>query len=230
MNTMLPPQSTPAVTRVLIVDDHAVVRQGYRAMLNGEPHLEICGEAEDSSAAMKLIFDTRPDLVLVDLSLKGGHGLELCKEITAFNEQRDRPIKMLVISAHDEELYAERALRSGASGYLNKGETVDLLLQAVQRVIEGKVYLSPQLTDRILNRMMATEPDKEGSTFESLSDRELEVFELIGRGESTKAIANRLDLSPKTIETYRENLKRKLHVDNANQLVRAAVQFVLEEG
>lgn len=216
-------------TRVLVVDDHDIVRKGYAQLLGSEPDLEICGEAEDSSTAMKLVFESQPDLVLIDISLKNGHGLELCKQIRAWNENRETPVKMLVVSAHDEELYAERALHSGASGYLNKGETAERLLDAIRRVAQGKIFLSPSITDRVLSRLMGGHYEENQSPIETLSDRELQVFEMIGSGMTTRQVATNLDLSPKTVETYRENLKEKLNLKNASQLVRAAVQFVLEE-
>lgn len=218
-----------AVARVLVVDDHDIVRHGYARLLGAEPGLEICGAAADASEAMRLVFETRPDLVLVDISLKNGHGLELCKQIRAWSEQADHAIAMLVVSAHDETLYAERALHAGAAGYLNKGEPSERLLEAVRRVLSGKVFLSPAITDRVLNRLMNGHDDEHQSPVESLSDRELEVFVLIGKGLTTRQVADSLDLSPKTVETYRENLKQKLNLQNASQLVRAAVQFVLEE-
>lgn len=217
------------VTRVLVVEDHDIVRHGYAQLLGAEPGLEICGEAADAATGMKLVFDTEPDLVLIDISLQNGHGLELCKQIRAWNEQGDRNIRMLVVSAHDEELYAERALHSGASGYLNKGETAQRLLQAIRRVLRGRVYLSQTITDRVLTRLMTGHYEDSQSPIETLSDRELEVLELIGKGLTTREVADNLHLSPKTVETYRENLKQKLNLQNANQLVRAAVQFVLEE-
>lgn len=231
MNVSTPVRSEiKPMTRVLIVEDHEIVRHGYAQLIGSEAGLQICGESEDASTAMRLVFETKPDLVLVDIALKNGHGLELCKQIRAWNEQAGhREIKMLVVSAHDEELYAERALHSGAAGYLNKGETAGRLLEAIRHVMEGRIYLSQTITDRVLGRLMNGHYEDNQTPIESLSDRELQVFELIGKGFTTREVAENLDLSPKTVETYRENLKQKLNLQNANQLVRAAVQFVLEE-
>jgi DNA-binding NarL/FixJ family response regulator len=177
---------------------------------------------------MRLVFETRPDLAIIDISLQNGHGLELCKEIRAWNEQGNGEIKMLVVTAHDEEMYAERALHAGASGFLNKGETTKRLLDAMHSVMNGKIYLTQSITDRILTRLISGHYDETRSPLENLSDRELEVFELIGKGMTTREVADSLNLSPKTVETYRENLKLKLNLENANQLVCAAVHHMLE--
>lgn len=214
--------------RVLIVDDHDIVRHGYTQLLGTDPDFEICGEAANAPEAMRLIFETRPDLAIIDISLQNGHGLELCKEIRAWTEQGNGEIKMLVVTAHDEDIYAERALHAGASGFLNKGETTKRLLDAMHSVMNGKIYLTQSITDRILTRLISGHYDEAQSPLENLSDRELEVFELIGKGMTTREVADSLNLSPKTIETYRENLKLKLNLGNANQLVCAAVHHLLE--
>ncbi|WP_166830215.1 response regulator transcription factor [Thalassoroseus pseudoceratinae] len=225
--------SQPSVSRVLIVDDHEIVRQGYRQILGNDPSLEICGEAATEMEATQKITQLNPDLVVVDISLRNGHGLEICKQIRAWNEQSDAsspsPMKSLVVSAHDDELYAERALHAGASGYLNKGETGERLVEAIHRVLEGKIFLSPKMTERILNRLIAGQQDEYQSPMDTLTDRELAVFELIGKGLTTKEVASDLELSPKTVESYREKIKEKLNLPNANRLVRAAVQYVLED-
>lgn len=228
-STTSSPQTTHRKTRVLIVDDHVIVRRGYMQLLSTLPQMDICGEADDVETALQLVLDQQPDLVLVDISLKNGHGLELCKQIRDWNEQNEQTIAMLVVSAHDEELYAERALHAGALGYLSKSESAERLLEAIQQVIAGKVFLSQMITDRVLARLLNGHYDNAQSPVESLSDRELEVFERIGQGLTTREVAANLGLSPKTIETYRDNLKQKLNLANASQLVRAAVQFVLEE-
>lgn len=230
-NASVSPQAS--VSRVLIVDDHEIVRQGYRQLLGNEPGLEICGEAATEVEATQKITQLKPDLVVVDISLRNGHGLEVCKQIRAWNEQAEANspshVRSLVVSAHDDELYAERALHAGASGYLNKGETGERLVEAVRRVLEGKIFLSPKMTERILNRLISGQQDEHQSPMDSLTDRELAVFELIGKGLTTKEVASDLELSPKTVESYREKIKEKLNLPNANRLVRAAVQHVLEE-
>lgn len=214
--------------RVLIVDDHDIVRHGYAQLLGTDPGFEICGEAADAPEAMRLVFETQPDLAIIDISLQNGHGLELCKEIRAWSERGNREIKMLVVTAHDEDMYAERALHAGASGFLNKGETTKRLLDAMHAVMNGKIFLTQSITDRILTRLISGHYDETQSPLENLSDRELEVFELIGKGMTTREVADSLNLSPKTVETYRENLKLKLNLGNANQLVCAAVHHLLE--
>ena len=224
------PESPPA--KIFIVDDHEIVRRGYAQILGSETGLEICGEAATETEATQKISQLGPNLVIVDIALRNGHGLEVCKQIRAWNEQPDTnsrpPVKSLVVSAHDDELYAERALHAGASGYLNKGETGERLVEAVRRVLDGKIFLSPKMTERILNRLISGQTEEYQSPMDSLTDRELAVFELIGRGLTTKEVASDLELSPKTVESYREKIKEKLHLPNANQLVRAAVQHVLE--
>jgi DNA-binding NarL/FixJ family response regulator len=211
------------VHRVLIVDDHPIVRAGLATVINAEPDLEVCGQAGGMAQAMRLYQQERPDLVVADISLEDGNGLELVRELVA----QDGSIKVLVQSMHDESLYAERALRAGARGYINKEEALTQIVSAIRLILRGRVYLSSRMTDRLLHRSVrGFEPDR--SPIESLSDRELEVFEQIGRGVTTRRIAQNLYLSPKTIETYRENIKTKLNLKNATELTQHAVQWVLE--
>ncbi|MBW3543406.1 MAG: response regulator transcription factor [Planctomycetes bacterium] len=208
--------------RVLIVDDHPVICEGYRQLIACDARLEICGVAAASGEALQIIRDKRPHLALVDLSLSKGHGLELCKQIRSRFEQ----LKLLVVSAHDERLFAERALKAGASGYLHKGEACDRLLDAIHAVLEGRVVLGREMTERVLDRLTRRgEPD---SPLEDLSDREIEVLELLGSGLGTQDIARWLSLSPKTVDSYREGLKRELGLTNSTELVRRAVLFVLQ--
>lgn len=216
--------TTPGrVQRVLIVDDHPIVREGLAAVINREVDLEVCGQAGGLSQAMRLFQQERPDLVVADVSLEDGNGLELVKELVAY----DSGIKVLVQSMYEESLYAERALRAGARGYINKEEALAQVVNAIRQVLRGRVYLSSRMTDRLLHRSVrGFEPER--SPIESLSDRELEVFEQIGRGITTRRIAQNLYLSPKTIETYRENIKTKLNLKNATELTQHAVQWVLE--
>ena len=211
-------------TRILIVDDHPIVRQGLSLLIANEPDLEVCGEAADSGEAVRQLTATRPDLIVVDISLHSGNGIELIKQIRS----RDPNVKMLVSSMHDESLFAERALRAGAMGYINKAEATDKVVEAIRQVVRGKIYLSPRMTERMLCRAIGTEESLETSPIDNLSDRELEVFELIGQGLTTRQIANKLHLSPKTVETYRENIKSKLNLSNATELTRHAVQWTLE--
>ncbi len=210
--------------RVVIVDDHPVVRLGLRQLLENEPDLELCGEAEGAAEALSVIEETRPDLVVIDISLKNGSGLSLVKQITA----QDRTIKTLVSSMHDEALFAERALRAGAMGFINKEEAIDQMVSAMRKVLAGSIYLSPGMTDRVLQSIARGELEGGKVTLEQLSDRELEVFELIGKGLTTRQAADHLNLSVKTIETYRENIKTKLNLENNNELICRAAQWVVD--
>jgi len=209
--------------RVLIVDDHPIVREGIAAVINRERDFEVCGQAAGLAEAMRLHREAHPDIVVADVSLADGNGLELVKELVA----QDPHAKVLVQSMHDESLYAERSLRAGARGYINKEEAPTQLMTAIRHVLQGRVYLSSRMTDRLLNRSVRG-IDADRSPIESLSDRELEVFEQIGRGMTTRRIAQNLYLSPKTIETYRENIKTKLSLRNATELTQHAVQWVLD--
>ena len=210
--------------RVLIVDDHPVVRHGVAQLIEGEPDLEVCGQAASLPEAIKVFRESQPDLVLLDLSLGDGSGIELIKDLKA----RSEDVRILVSSMHDESLFAERVLRAGAKGYINKHEATENLLDAIRHVLEGRVYLSSKMADRLLHRMVGPGDPSERSSIESLSDRELEVFQMIGGGLTTRQIAEKLYLSPKTIETYRENIKTKLNLANGSELTYHAVQWVLE--
>lgn len=213
-----------AKTRVAIVDDHPIVRSGYVQLLALEKDLEVCGEAGSMVEGLQLVDRESPDLLIVDLSLTEGSGLELCKQIKA----RQNGTKMLVVSMHDESLFAERVLRAGASGYVSKQVAVTTLVDAIRSVMDGRIYLSSQMTDRMLCRAVGNEGFTDEAPIHRLSDRELQVLEMIGQGVTTRQIAERLFLSPKTVESYRENLKAKLHLENSAELTRYAVQWVLE--
>lgn len=223
-STITSQRSDRRTTRVLIVDDHPIVRQGLRLMLDGEDDLCVCGEADGMTQAIQLFLETNPDVVIADISLENGSGIELVKELMT----HDSNLKILICSMHEESLFAERALHAGAKGYINKDEAVDKLVEAVRRVASGRVYLSDQMTDRMLCRQVGAGDEPPKSAIETLSDRELEVFGQIGHGETTREIAAKLHLSPKTVETYRENIKRKLNLSNATELTQHAVRWVLE--
>lgn len=210
--------------RVLIVDDHPIVRQGLVRLIAQRSDLEVCGEADSLIGALQAFAETSPHLVIVDLSLKNGTGMELIKEIKA----RNANTRMLVSSMHDETLFAERVLRAGAHGFINKQDSLDKILEAAVQVLAGGIFLSPKMSERLLHRMMSNGEDVYRSPMETLSDRELEVFEMIGRGLTTRQIAAKLELSPKTVETYRENIKAKLDLENSTALTRHAVQWTLE--
>ncbi|QDT98744.1 response regulator transcription factor [Gimesia aquarii] len=218
-------QSNQHKTQVMIVDDHPIVREGYSRLIERQDDLEVCAEADSKVDAIKQIINNPPDLIIVDISLKDGSGLELIKDIKSQFKQ----IKMLTVSMHDETLFAERSIRAGALGYINKQQAPEQLIKAIYRVLEGKVFLSSNVTERMICRSIGSDNYTDQSPIESLSDRELEVFEQIGEGETTRQIAHKLNLSPKTVETYRENIKHKLSLENATALTRHAIQWVLEK-
>lgn len=207
--------------KILFVDDHEVLRQGLRRLVENEGYA-VCGEAEDGHQGLQLLQDTKPDLVIVDLSLPEMSGLELIKNI----HKRNPKIAILVVSMHDEAIFAERALRAGARGYVMKNVPAKDLLEAVRRVISGGLYLSSPLADRLLVRRFGSNEPNGTPTIDSLSDRELEVVQFIGQGLKTSEIATRMCLSKKTIETYREKIKDKMNLANASELNRFAINWV----
>jgi DNA-binding NarL/FixJ family response regulator len=211
------------MTRILIVDDHPLVRSGFAQLIGDCPDLEVCGEAGDMAEALAQIETTRPDLAIIDLSLAGGSGLDLIERI----KSQDKDILMLVASMHDETLYAERVLAAGARGYINKQEAQDSIIRAIREVLAGRVYLSQQMTDRLLSGMVDVNDEKRD--IDSLSNRELQVFELIGQGVSTSRIAEQLNLSTKTIETHQAHIKKKLGLSSAHQLTQRAIRWVMEQ-
>ncbi len=212
------------MSRILIVDDHPLVRTGLAQLIGDCPDLEVCGEAGDMAEALQLVESTRPDLAIIDLSLAGGSGIDLIERIKA----RHNDVLMLVASMHDETLYAERVLAVGARGYINKQEAQERIIEAVRQVLAGKVYLSQQMTERMLSGMVDTRADKRD--IDKLSNRELQVFELIGRGVSSGQIAQRLNLSTKTIETHQAKIKKKLGLGSAHELTQRAIRWVMEQG
>ena len=211
-------------SKVLLVDDHMVVRKGLNLLIADDPFLSVCGEAESAAECMVLLKKLVPDLILTDVSLGNTSGLELVKDIRQINQN----VAILVFSIHDEDLYAERALSAGANGYIMKDADSAALLQAVHKVLDGEVYLSPKMTNRMLRKLSGNKDtaQKQLAGIDKLSDRELEVFELIGHGLSTHKIAEKLNLSEKTIETYRAHIKEKFNLDDASELTRAAVYWV----
>lgn len=211
--------------RVMLVDDHPVVRHGLAQAIGHAGDLEVCAQAGSASDAMSMFDEAAPDVVVIDLSLEDGSGMDLIKQIKSASPHT----KMLVASMHDEHLYAERALRAGAMGYVNKEESMDKIVEAIQQVMRGRIYLSSAMADQVLNRVARGDEEPEQSPVQTLSDRELEVFQQIGRGLTTRQIAEKLHLSPKTIETHREHIKTKLNVSNNNQLVRYAAQWMIEQ-
>lgn len=212
-----------APTKVLIVDDHPVVRLGLAEMINREADLTVCGEAADVTDAMRKMEASHPDVVIIDISLEGESGIELIEHIRA----RWPSVKMLVSSAHDERVFAGRVLRAGAMGYLSKREALTKIVEALRQVLRGEVYLSPQMATVLLQRVAAGK-SLDLDPIEALSNRELQVFEMIGQGLTTQEIARKLQVSPKTVESHREGVKMKLNLRNSAQLTRRAFQWVQE--
>jgi DNA-binding NarL/FixJ family response regulator len=218
-----PPQAPR--TRVLLVDDHPVVREGLRAGIGQAPDLEVVGEADSVSEALRVIEESRPDLAVVDLSLKDSSGLDLIKDIRV----RHPRMLVLVLSMRDETFYAERALRAGARGYIVKEEGCGAVVEAIRKILKGQIYLSERLASKMIGAYVGGAAPG-ASRVERLTDRELEVFELIGRGLPTREIAENLHLSVKTIDAHRENLKRKLGVDSATALLKQAIEWLAQRG
>lgn len=216
-------KSAPARRKVFLVDDHPVTREGLARLINHEPDLEVCGEANAAARAISSIEALKPDLVVVDVSLgTGASGLELIKDLVA----RDLGLRMLALSTHDESLYAERALRAGAKGYVMKQAPTAQVMEAIRRVLSGEIFLSKAMNERMLQKMAGSSAVALGSEIDQLSDRELEVYRLIGQGRGTRQIAAELHLSISTVETYRTHLKEKLRLNSAPELVRHAVEWV----
>jgi DNA-binding NarL/FixJ family response regulator len=211
-----------APAKILIVDDHPTMRMGLAAQISTRRDLEVCGEAEDLDGALEQIRLTSPALAIVDLALRESHGLELIKEIGS----RFPGVKVLVLSAYNDSLYAERCLRAGALGYLNKRECQENILAAISTVLHGDRYVSPETAQRLLSRVTSGRPSSD--PIERLTNREMEVFRLLGQGLSSVAIAKQLQISRNTVDSHRENIRRKLDLENSVELIQRAVQWHLE--
>jgi len=209
-------------TRVYIADDHALVRRGLAALINAEPDMEVCGEAEDCATATSDVMRLKPDVVIVDISLRTANGIELIKNIKAI----DQKIHVMVLSMHDEAVYAMRVLKAGAKGYVMKQDIANKVLEGIQRIRKGQLFFSEKVTNQVLNRIGSGISADGDSPVSGLSDRELEVVNLIGSGLSTSEIASRLHVSVKTIETHRAHIKTKLNIRTATQLVQFCVRWV----
>jgi len=208
-------------TKIIIVDDHPIVRQGLTELINSEDDLLVCGQAEDAHEAMKNIKKLNPDLAVVDISLKETSGMELIKDIKA--QYPHMPV--LALSMHDELLYAERALRAGAAGYVMKQEATENVIAAIRKVLTGQLYISEKMSEKMVRKLVGGKAELTASPVDSLSDRELEVFLLIGQGYSTRQISEKLFLSNKTIETYRAHIKEKLNLADSAELLQYAIQW-----
>jgi DNA-binding NarL/FixJ family response regulator len=224
--TIQPDQGTPSpvlneIRRIMIVDDHPMMRAGVIQLIAKQPGMAVCGEAGSPAEAMTLITNVRPDLILVDISMKGSSGLEFIKNVSDVHGH----IPTLVVSMHDEKIYAERALRAGACGYIMKEESAEYLIIAIKRVLEGGIYLSREMSTRLL-KSLSNQPGRNAdSPLQRLTDREFEVFRLIGEGKTTEEIAQHLHISPKTVDVHRFQIKEKLHLASGTALVHYAVHW-----
>jgi DNA-binding NarL/FixJ family response regulator len=221
MSKRRPPQPARKRVRILLVDDHPLVRERLSEVIDREPDLMVCGEAEDRHEAIAAITARQPDLAIVDLALKNSDGLELIKDIRT----RWPKVQMLVVSMHDESLYAERVIRAGAQGYITKQEATRKILLAIRRVLAGSIYLNERVAAQIIGRLTARSGTLAGTPAEVLADRELQVFALTGRGLNTSDIAARLHIAVKTVETYRARIKEKLRLKDSSQLLQWAISW-----
>ncbi|MEO8438646.1 MAG: response regulator transcription factor [Spartobacteria bacterium] len=212
-------------SRILLVDDHRSVLRGYQLMLDAEPDLAVSAMVTSAAEAMSAIERARPDLVITDLTLPGRGGLDLIKDLIALRPE----LRILVCSMHDETLYAERALRAGAKGYVMKDADGPTFLSAIRRVLGGQVYMSEKLAARVLDAFATTRPRGSSSPLEKLSDREFEVFRFFGEGKTAKEIAGQLNLSPKTVSVHRDHIKEKLKFATSAEMIRQAVRYVETE-
>jgi DNA-binding NarL/FixJ family response regulator len=212
--------------KILLVDDHPITRQGIRALVEQLPDVMICGEADSAPRATELVEKLKPDLTIVDITLKSTNGIELTKNLRV----QAPNMQILIVSMHDENIYAERALRAGAMGYLMKQEASENIITAIKRIQGGEIYLSDRIKEKMLHRLVNHRNEEVVSPIETLSDREMEVFQLIGNGYGTRQIATKLNLSVKTIDSYREHLKEKLNLATGSELVRYAIQWVKSQG
>ncbi|HXN06016.1 MAG TPA: response regulator transcription factor [Nitrospiria bacterium] len=216
---------TPAKTSVFIVDDHPLVREWLANLIHQQPEFLVCGEAEKASSALQAMISLKPDVAIVDISLKEGSGLELIKEIKA-----NLPaVAVIVLSMHDETLYAERAIRAGARGYIMKRETTKRIIEAIRAVLGGKLYVSERLTALFAKKFLDGHLPTDGSPIEQLSDRELEVFQLLGQGYETRQVAESLHISMKTVQAYCARIKEKLGLASALELLREAIRWHEEQ-
>jgi DNA-binding NarL/FixJ family response regulator len=224
MTSTTAPESSTRKRTVLLIDDHPIVRQGLSQLVNQQPDLHVSAEAASAREALDMIAENVPDIAVVDISLDDRSGIELIKDLRA----RVPNLPILALSMHDESLYAERALRAGAKGYIMKQEATDMVMGAIRKVLDNQIYLSEKMASRLLDQFVSAKPGDDESPLGRLSDRELEIFSMIGRGLGTREIANKLYLSIKTVEAHREHIKEKLKLKSGTELMRMAVQYALE--
>ncbi|MFZ3216004.1 MAG: response regulator transcription factor [Candidatus Acidiferrales bacterium] len=225
MSTKAQVKTQTSEAKVFLVDDHPIVRQGLALLINREADLVVCGEADGGYGVLQTISDLQPDIVLLDISLNGPDGLEILKSM----RMREPNLPVLILSMHDEQTYAERALRAGANGYIMKQEATEKVLIAIRRILRGEVYLSDRLTNRMLKHFVRGSVPTAENPLANLSDRELEVFRLIGEGHATRQIADELHISIKTVESYQAHIKEKLALRSARELVQRAIKWSVSE-
>lgn len=208
--------------KILIVEDHPIVRRGFASLINHEPDLVVCGDAEDVHGALEAIDRCQPDLVLIDIFLKDSSGIDLIKTL----QERCKGLPVLVVSMHEESLYADRVIRAGAMGYVMKREAEQTIVTAIRRILEGRVYLSDRMQERVLLSYSGRRTEAARSPLEALSDRELEIFERLGHGQSIRKIAEDLHLSVKTVDAHRAHIKEKLALESSTEVLQHAVRWV----
>lgn len=218
--------SNDSKTKIIVVDDHPMMRKGLSMTLDSELGFDVIAQVERAEEVVEKYDEFSPDLAVIDISLPGMSGLELVKHLAA----QDPDLKILVVSRHEENLYAERVLRAGAKGYVMKQEAGDVLIKAVRKILNGRIYVSDAINEKLLLGMASGQKDINKSPLDLLSDRELEVFELTGKGNNTREIAEKLHLAVKTVESYRARIKTKLNLENATELMMHAVKWVETEG
>jgi DNA-binding NarL/FixJ family response regulator len=212
--------------RIIIVEDHPIVRRGLKQLIEMEADLNVCAEAEDAVTALQRVKELKPNLVIIDISLKAGSGLELIKDVNALFPN----MPVLVVSMHDESFYAERVIRAGALGYIMKSEAYQNIMQAVRKVLAGEIYLSNEIRNRIIKKLLKGQAGSEHSLLDGLSDREAQVFQLVAEGNRTSVIAAKLNLSSSTVDTHYAHIKQKLGLKDTTELVQFAVNWLLQEG
>jgi DNA-binding NarL/FixJ family response regulator len=214
-----------AKKKLLIVDDHPLVRERVAELINQEPDLLVCGEASDANEALAAAKSLAPDMAIIDITLKDTYGIELVKQLKELYPK----LPMLVLSMHEESMYGERALRAGAKGYLTKQEASKKIVDAIRRILRGEIYVSEKLGAALLQKVAGVKSEGGGSPIDLLTDRELEVFQLLGQGLAVREVADRLFISVKTVEAHREHIKQKLKFKTSSELLRFAIQYTLQE-